>query len=293
MNAERLGNQVKVKVTLWLTVSQSVSLCVKPHLGLMTSYLLLFNSYSLVFLGRSLWREDESVVYNCCWLSPAQSFSGPSPMELATIFYCLRFETSLFVASYYSQGDGGGIRHRLHTGRLGKVKVKVTLRLMVGQSVSLGVEPNLGLMTRYVLLFWQYGLVFVGRPLWREDGSVFCIWCWSSPAQSFSGPSPLDLATILYCLCFETSLFVASYDSQGHGGGIRPRLHTGRLGKKLNCFIISGRTEYKSLCITVSLLFFCPLYIRYSGNVFTEPLPSNWLFRVYSLQLEYAYRTVA
>jgi hypothetical protein len=25
----------------------------------------------------------------------------------------------------------------------------------------------------------------------------------------------------------QTSLFVASYDSQGHGGGIRPRLHTG------------------------------------------------------------------
>jgi hypothetical protein len=26
---------------------------------------------------------------------------------------------------------------------------------------------------------------------------------------------------------FETSLFVASYDSQGYGGGIRPLLHTG------------------------------------------------------------------
>jgi hypothetical protein len=26
---------------------------------------------------------------------------------------------------------------------------------------------------------------------------------------------------------FETSLFVASYDSQDHSGGIRPRLHTG------------------------------------------------------------------
>jgi hypothetical protein len=36
----------------------------------------------------------------------------------------------------------------------------------------------------------------------------------------------LDLATIFYCPSFETSLFVASYDSQGHGGGIRPRLHT-------------------------------------------------------------------
>jgi hypothetical protein len=70
-------------------------------------------------------------------------------------------------------------------------------------------------------------LFFVGLPLWREDGSVFCICCWSLPAQSFSGPNPLVLATIFYCLRSETSLFVASYDSQGHGGNIRSRLHTG------------------------------------------------------------------
>jgi hypothetical protein len=38
--------------------------------------------------------------------------------------------------------------------------------------------------------------------------------------SAFSGPSPLGLATIFYCLEFEISLFVASYDSQGHGGGI-------------------------------------------------------------------------
>jgi hypothetical protein len=38
--------------------------------------------------------EDGAVVYNCCW--PYQrSHSG-----LATIFYCLRFVTSPFVASY-------------------------------------------------------------------------------------------------------------------------------------------------------------------------------------------------
>jgi hypothetical protein len=46
-----------------------------------------------------------------------------------------------------------------------KVKVKVTLRLTVSQSVSLIVEPHLGLMTRYLLLFDSYGLVFLGRPL--------------------------------------------------------------------------------------------------------------------------------
>jgi hypothetical protein len=34
---------------------------------------------------------------------------------LVTIFYCLRFETSLFVASYGPQVYGGGIRHCLHT----------------------------------------------------------------------------------------------------------------------------------------------------------------------------------
>jgi hypothetical protein len=38
---------------------------------------------------------------------------------------------------------------------------KVTLQL----TVSPGVEPPLGLMTRYLLVFDSYGLVFVGRPL--------------------------------------------------------------------------------------------------------------------------------
>jgi hypothetical protein len=32
-------------------------------------------------------------IYNCCWSSPAQSFSTPSPSGLMTIFYSLRFET--------------------------------------------------------------------------------------------------------------------------------------------------------------------------------------------------------
>jgi hypothetical protein len=41
------------------------------------------------------------------------------------------------------------------------------------------------------------------------------------------GLSPVGLATIFYYPRFETSPFVASYDSQAYGGGIRPRLHTG------------------------------------------------------------------
>jgi hypothetical protein len=72
---------------------------------------------------------------------------------------------SLFVASYDSQCYGGGIRNRLHKDLKNEIKVKVTWRLTVSQSVSLGVEPHLGLMTRYLLLSDSYGLLFVGRPL--------------------------------------------------------------------------------------------------------------------------------
>jgi hypothetical protein len=93
------------------------------------------------FVGRRFWREYGSVICTCCCPFPALSFLGPSPFELVTIFYCLWFETSLFVASYNSQGHGGGIRPRLHTGSF-NLKVKVTLWLTVSQSVGLGVETS-------------------------------------------------------------------------------------------------------------------------------------------------------
>jgi hypothetical protein len=156
------------------------------------------------------------------------------------------------------------------------VKVKVTLRLTVSQSVSLGIETHLGLMTRYLLLFSSYGLDFVGRPIWREDGFTFCIWCWPLPVHSFSGLSPLGLATVFYCLRFETSHFVASYDSQGHGRGIRPRLHTGKSGG--NMFILSlhilgaDPKEYTASSNSSIVVMGCCLaiyLISFRGNVVT------------------------
>jgi hypothetical protein len=54
--------------------------------------------------------------------------------------------------------------------RLGGTKnhsaeVKVTLQLTVSHSVCLGVEPQLGLMTRCFFLFESYCPVHMGRPL--------------------------------------------------------------------------------------------------------------------------------
>jgi hypothetical protein len=62
-------------------------------------------SCGFVDVGRSLWREEKSVVYSYCWCSPAQSFWGPSPVGLSTIFYCLRFETSPTTRRYILRSE--------------------------------------------------------------------------------------------------------------------------------------------------------------------------------------------
>jgi hypothetical protein len=95
----------------------------------------------------------------------------------------------------------------------------------------------------------------------------------------------VGLATTFYCLRFETSLFVASYDSQGYGGGIRPRLHTG-----VNHSLLHDR--FYSLAVTMEIVGCLSVSVETSvessltRKVLTEPLPSNGLFRVYSLQRE-------
>jgi hypothetical protein len=76
----------------WPLVDQSV-LVSSARSGPKTRFVLLWDICGSVDVERPLWWEKESVVYNCCWPSPAQSFSGPSPAGLITIFYCLRFET--------------------------------------------------------------------------------------------------------------------------------------------------------------------------------------------------------
>jgi hypothetical protein len=70
----------------------------------------LSDSFGFVDVGRPLWREDESVVHSCCWSSPAQSFSGPSPAGLMIIFYCFWFETppTLRATSPYLYPPGTG-----------------------------------------------------------------------------------------------------------------------------------------------------------------------------------------
>jgi hypothetical protein len=74
-----------VSLMLRPTVSRPVCLGIKHPSGSYDHIFILSGNCGFIDVGRSLWQEDGSVVYNCCWPSPAQSFLGPSPVGLATI----------------------------------------------------------------------------------------------------------------------------------------------------------------------------------------------------------------
>jgi hypothetical protein len=84
-----------VSLHSWLAFyRQSARIGAKP-LEVTTRVFCKLTLAAIDFMYHPLWREDGSVVYNCCWPSPAKSFSGPSPAGFMTTFYCLRIETPL------------------------------------------------------------------------------------------------------------------------------------------------------------------------------------------------------
>jgi hypothetical protein len=85
---------VIIRVTLRLAIYAIQCALVMSLLRLTTSD-LLFNWILtfIVLMYHPLGWEDRSVVYNCCWSSPSQSFSGLTSVGLVTTFYCLKFET--------------------------------------------------------------------------------------------------------------------------------------------------------------------------------------------------------
>jgi hypothetical protein len=71
--------------------------------------------------------------------------------------------------------------------------------------------------------------VFLWGVLSDERTGLSFVYAAGPRQVALLGSESLGLVAIFYSLRFATSLFIAFYDSQGHGGGIRPRLHTGIL----------------------------------------------------------------
>jgi hypothetical protein len=116
----------------------------------------------------------------------------------------------------------------------------------------------------------------MNHPFGREDGSVVCNCCWSSPARPVSGPSPAGLMTTFYCLRFETpSIWRAMspylYPPGAGWPGNTPRhwvcsLHWAEQSRAEQSwgplYIASGQTQQKTPPPTVPLLLLACLPIR-------------------------------
>jgi hypothetical protein len=155
-----------------LTVSQ---------MGLMTIYLLLFDSYGLAVF----WDVAP------CRYFVNRRFGGTYGLHLQGISYLLTLVHRSWISSTLKMEEIRSSETSVHT---------ISTRHHIPEDGILHSHRRENLKSHIVTV-----LFFVGRPLWRQDGSVFCICCWPLPARSSSYPSPLVLVTVFHCLRFETS----------------------------------------------------------------------------------------
>jgi hypothetical protein len=138
----------RLLLSCWEYIDRNNKIDPGPHLGLMTRYLLLFDSYSLVFGPLSNERLGPSFIYTA------------GPHQRSFLGYCLRFETSHFVASYNLHGHGGGIWPRFHTGTESDIYIATD-----SQSISKSwCRAPSAAHDQIFITLWQLRSSFCGAP---------------------------------------------------------------------------------------------------------------------------------
>jgi hypothetical protein len=138
-------------------------------------------------------REDGSVIYCCCWSSPAQSLSGLSPVDSKPYFIVPIFETppTWKARTPYLYPPRKGWPSYTPGQWVSELnEVEVNLRQTVNRSWCLA--PIWSPWPDFCFLSDDCGFLHIGHPLRREDGSVIYLYnCfYTLPEQPLLDRSP-------------------------------------------------------------------------------------------------------
>jgi hypothetical protein len=201
-----LKGKVKVKSIIRSMVNWPLCLSVRHPAGTPDQFFsllkLFLDSYEFDNVVRPLWWEVGVCSFQLkLGIASADSLGSESRMTNDNILLpqFLRLPQPVEPGSciYFPQEEGSPvIPPGVKLSQI-KVKVKVTLRPTASRPVRHGVRHPFGTRDQFFpfylwLYFRQFGFVVVGRPLWREVGSVdlsptgfmsifYCIYFWDSP----------------------------------------------------------------------------------------------------------------